>query len=139
MFVCLLSSNSLSRRLSPKLPRRRTHDILTRSSQHRPSLLRHPDKVAPNHTHAHTNSMFHTTVLTWCNTTSNHQTPYCGALSCLNVTARQTRAVWTVREKMNCRPACTINFPPHPFETIRNEKLHFEFTQDESGNSGSLN
>lgn len=36
---------SWSRRLSPKLPRRRTHDILTRSSQHRPSLLRHPDKM----------------------------------------------------------------------------------------------
>lgn len=53
----LLSSNSLSRRLSPKLPRRRTHDILTRSSQHRPSLLRHPDKVAPNHTHTHTHTV----------------------------------------------------------------------------------
>lgn len=36
---------SWSRRLSPKLPRRRTHDILTRSSQHKPSLLRHPDKM----------------------------------------------------------------------------------------------
>lgn len=49
--LCLLSSpNSWSRRLSPKLPRRRTHDILTRSSQDRPSLLRHPDKVAPNYT-----------------------------------------------------------------------------------------
>lgn len=36
---------SWSRRLSPKLPRRRTHDILTRSSQHRPSRLHHPDKM----------------------------------------------------------------------------------------------
>lgn len=36
---------SWSRRLSPKLPRRRTHDILTRSSQHKPSRSRHPDKM----------------------------------------------------------------------------------------------
>lgn len=52
--LCLFPSNSWSHRLSPKLPRRRTHDILTKSSQHRPSLLRHPDKVAPYYTHSQT-------------------------------------------------------------------------------------
>lgn len=40
------SLNSLSRRLSPKLPQRRTQDILTKSSQDKSSPLRHPDKVA---------------------------------------------------------------------------------------------
>lgn len=54
-FVSPLVSNSWSRRLSPKLPRRRTRDILTRSSQHKPSLLRHPDKVTSNkRSHKHT-------------------------------------------------------------------------------------
>lgn len=33
-----------SRPSSPRLPRKQIHGILTRSSQHRPSLLHHPDK-----------------------------------------------------------------------------------------------
>lgn len=36
---------SLSRRLNPKLPQRRTRDILTKSSQGKPSPSRHPDKM----------------------------------------------------------------------------------------------
>lgn len=47
MSPCVLCFNSWSHRSSPKLPRRRTHGILMRSSQHRPSLSHLLDKVAP--------------------------------------------------------------------------------------------
>lgn len=95
-YVCVLSFNSWSRRLSLKLPRRRTHDILTRSSQHRPSLLRHLDKVAP-HTHTHTQHAWLLTVELYCECDSK---------------ADESFGLGQV--KMNCHLACMINFPPHP-------------------------
>lgn len=49
MSPCVLCFNSWSHRLSPKLPRRRTRDILMRSSQHRPSLSHLLDKVISFH------------------------------------------------------------------------------------------
>lgn len=58
MSPCVLCFNSWSHRLSPKLPRRRTRDILMRSSQHRPSLSHLPDKVAA-HRRAHFFFSFH--------------------------------------------------------------------------------
>lgn len=48
ILLCLLLHNSWSHHLSPKLHRRLTRDISMRSSQHKPSRLRHRDKVALN-------------------------------------------------------------------------------------------
>lgn len=112
-YVCLLSSNSWSRRLNPKLPRRQTHDILTKSSQRRPSLLHRPGKVATKHTL--TCSMLCVTFVLW------HKTSQIITMSIFHSSVIEGDI------KVDCEdefpPKC-YSFPTTPFEWAVNQKVH---------------